>query len=116
MSEEIRRNRDEGESAAVHTWYESTNEQGIQYSLDRLQASFQTFANHFLDSDLLKGIIDFGNGAINVIDTVASKIGSLGTIGLSAGLFAGIKNVGGVKVYTPVCFEYADNNMCSLGY
>ena len=24
MSEEIRRNRDEGESAAVHTWYEST--------------------------------------------------------------------------------------------
>ena len=69
-------------------------ENGVQFSLDRLEASFQTFANHILDSDFLKGIVDFGNGTINVIDTVTSKLGSLGTIGLGAGLFSSIKNVG----------------------
>lgn len=69
-------------------------EQGVQYSLDRLEASFQTFANHILDSDFLKGIIDFGNSTINVIDAITNKLGSFGTIGLGAGLFAGVKNIG----------------------
>lgn len=71
---------------------QETYEEGIQYSLDRLQASFQTFANHALDSELLKGIVDFGNGTINILDSVASKIGSLGTIVLGVGLFKGIKD------------------------
>lgn len=78
-------------------------EQGIQYSLDRLEASFQAFANHILDSNFLKGIIDFGNGTINVIDTVTDKLGSLGTIGLGAGLFSSIKNVGRDKMYSLIC-------------
>ena len=69
-------------------------EKGIQYSLDRLEASFQEFSNHILDSDFLKGIIDFGNGTINVLDAITSKLGTLGTLGAGAGLFAGIKNVG----------------------
>ena len=69
-------------------------EQGVQYSLDRLEASFQTFANHILDSDFLKGIIDFGNSTINVIYAITDKLGSFGTIGLGAGLFAGVKNIG----------------------
>ena len=71
-------------------------EQGIQYSLDRLEASFQTFANHILDSDFLKGIVDFGDGVINVIDTVINKLGSLGTIGFAGagyGILAFIKNL-----------------------
>lgn len=72
-------------------------EQGIEYSLNRLEASFQTFSNNILDSNFVKGIIDFGNGIVNVIDTVTSKLGSLGTIGLGAGLFAGFKNAGRVK-------------------
>lgn len=93
-------------------------EKGVQYSLDRMEASFQEFANHILDSDLLKGIIDFGNGTINVLDTITSKLGLLGTASLGAGLFAGIKNVGREENVRPhfICFEYADNNTCSLGY
>lgn len=85
-------------------------EKGIQYSLDRLTASAQTFANHFLDSSLVKGVVDFGNTTINVIDKVTSNLGSLGTIGLGAGIFAGVKNIGkhirayGFKLN---CFEYA---------
>ncbi len=67
-------------------------EKGIQYSLDRLEASFQTFANHILDSNFLKGIVDFGNGAINVIDKVTSALSAFGTIGLGVGITAFVKN------------------------
>lgn len=74
-------------------------EKGIEYSLKRLEASFQEFANHILDSNFVKGIVDFGNGAINIIDKITSKLGSLGTIGLGAGLFAGLKNVGRPKMF-----------------
>ena len=81
-------------------------EQGIQYSLDRLEASFQAFANHILDSNFLKGIIDFGNGTINVIDTVTDKLGSLGTIGLGVGLSAGVKNSGVRKCVLFICFLF----------
>lgn len=69
-------------------------EQGIEYSLKRLEAVFQTFANHILDSNVVKGIFDFGSSAIETIDKITSKLGSLGTIGLGAGLFTSIKNVG----------------------
>lgn len=84
-------------------------EKGIEYSLKRLEASFQEFANHILDSSFIKGIVDFGNGTINVIDTVTDKLGSLGTIGLGAGLFAGVKNSGVRKcvLFICFCFEYA---------
>lgn len=74
-------------------------EEGVKYSLDRLEAVFQTFANHILKSNFLKGIIDFGSSTIEVIDKVTSKLGSLGTIGLGTGLFAGLKNVGNPKMF-----------------
>ena len=89
-------------------------EKGIQYSLDRLTASAQTFANHFLDSSLVKGIVDFGNTTINVIDKVTSALTPLGTLALGGGLFAGIKNIGRPKMFG--LYKYADINMCSLGY
>ncbi len=69
-------------------------EQGIQYSLDRLAASFETFANHILDSDFLKGIVDFGNGTVNLLDNVTDKLGSLGTISAIGGGIAGAKGLG----------------------
>ena len=89
-------------------------EKGIQYSLDRLTASAQTFANHFLDSSLVKGIVDFGNTTINVIDKVTSALTPLGALALGGGIFAGIKNIGRPKMFG--LYKYADINMCSLGY
>ncbi len=74
-------------------------EQGIEYSLKRLEAVFQTFANHILDSNVVKGIFDFGRSAIETIDKITSKLGSLGTIGLGTGLFTSIKNVGMAELY-----------------
>ena len=75
------------ESAGSALKEQENYEKGIRYSLDRLEASFQTFANHILDSDFLKGIVDFGNGAINVIDNVTNALGSFGSIGLGASFF-----------------------------
>lgn len=69
-------------------------EEGVKYSLDRLEAVFQTFANHILNSNFLKGIINFGSGTIEVIDKVISKLGSLGTIGTIGGAIAGANGLG----------------------
>lgn len=84
-------------------------EKGIEYSLKRLVAAFQTFSNNVLDSSFVKGIVDFGTKSIEIIDKVTSKLGSLGTIGAGAGLFAGFKNFGKVRECVPFnfCFEYA---------
>ena len=69
-------------------------EQGIRYSLDRLEASFQQFADTLAGDGLLKGIADLGNGAVNVLDSVTDKIGALGTLGAIGGAVAGAKNLG----------------------
>lgn len=88
-------------------------EKGIEYSLKRLEAVFQTFSNHILDSSFVKGIVDFGSNTVEVIDKITSKLGSLGTIGLGAGLFAGVKNIGKCRMSIRIsnhlffCFEYA---------
>lgn len=84
-------------------------EKGIKYSLDRLSASWQEFSNHFLDSSFIKGIVDFGNTTINVIDKVTSALGSLGTIGVIGGGILGAKNAGKCRMSVRIsnCFEYA---------
>ncbi|MDE5717388.1 MAG: phage tail tape measure protein [Lachnospiraceae bacterium] len=69
-------------------------EQGIQYSLDRLKASFQQFADTLAGSGLLKGIVDLGNGTVNVLDFITDKLGALGTLGTIGGAVAGAKNLG----------------------
>lgn len=73
-------------------------EKGIEYSLKRLEAVFQTFSNHILDSNFIKGIVDFGSNTIEVIDKITSKLGSLGTIGLGVGLFTGVQNTGKCRI------------------
>lgn len=71
-------------------------EKGIQYSLERLEASFQEFSNNVLSSGLVKGIVDFGNTTINVLDNVFNKLGSFQTFATAFGGFLGIKNIGKV--------------------
>ena len=50
-------------------------EQSVQYSLDRLSASFQEFSASVLDSSFLKEVVEFGNGALNVLDGVIKQFG-----------------------------------------
>ena len=76
-------------------------EQGIQYSLDRLKASFQQFADTLAGDGLLKGIVDFGNGTVNVLDSITGFLGPLGSAelaGAGIGITKFIKNLDCRKV------------------
>lgn len=85
-------------------------------SMNRLSNTWTSVVNNIADSEGITTGINALNGLLGVVNDLTSSIGSLGTLGLGAGLFAGIKNVGRDKMFSLVCFEYADNNMRSLGY
>lgn len=76
----------------------------------QFEAAFQSLSSTVLDSDLLKWFVDFGTGTVKVFDAVMDKIGSFGTIGLGAGLIAGLKNVGSPKMFgLSFVSEYTDS-------
>lgn len=72
-------------------------QESIQYSLDRFKASFQELSTDFIGSDFLKGVVDGGNLAINVLDKLIDVAGMTGTVLLGLGgykLFSGGKPKG----------------------
>lgn len=86
-------------------------------SLNRLSNTWTDTIGNIANSDAIITIINSLNSLLSVVNKVTDALGSLGSIGLGAGLFAGIKNVGKLEKLSFIfCFEYADNNMCSLGY
>lgn len=78
-------------------------------SLKRLHNTWVDTVGNIVNSDFFITITNGFNGLLSVINTVTSKLDSLGTIGLGAGLFAGVKNFGKVRECVPFnfCFEYA---------
>lgn len=89
--------------AEQERWMESLEAKTIQ-----LNAAFQSFSNHVLDSGLLKWFIDLGTGCVQALDAVAGKFSSFEILGMGAGIFAGIKNVGSPKM-SGLNFEYTDS-------
>ena len=81
-------------------------EQGMKASLNRLQASFQSFSNRILNAGPLKNIVDFGNGVSSALDAITSKLRSFGTIELGTDIFSSFKNVGRDKMYSPICYLF----------
>lgn len=70
-------------------------QESVQYSIDRTKASLEELSNDFMSSNFLKGIIDFGDGAINVLDNLLSTLGSFPTvIGSIMGSLTLFKNIG----------------------
>lgn len=91
-------------------WLESLEAKVLQFN-----AAFQTLSVTVLDSGLLKWFVDFGTGSVQALDAIVDKLGSLGTIGLGAGIFAGIKNVGNPKMYGfSFVKEYTDSMLVLL--
>ena len=96
------------ENAAGSARREQENfEQGIEYSVNRAKAALQELAYDALDSDMLKGLIDFGTKAINLIDTLIDKFGLLSTA------IAGIAGVWGAKNLN--LFGYKNNDGLTIG-
>lgn len=63
-------------------------------TLNKLHNSWTEFVNGIIESEGLKIGVKLLNGLVEGATSLTSKLGSLGTIGLGAGLFAGFKNVG----------------------
>lgn len=91
-------------------WMES-----LEAKTQKFEAAFQSLSTTILDSDLLKGIVDFGTALVSGFDGVAKTIGTLPTILGTVGAGLGIKNIGRPKMFGLVS-KYADNYKCSLGY
>lgn len=73
-------------------------ERSIQFSLDRLSASTQEWSNTLVSSDVVKWFVDLANAAVEL----STALTPLGTLAVGGGLFAGIKNVGGLKMQSPI--------------
>lgn len=86
-------------------------------SLNRVKNTWYDTVENVANSDAIITVLNSFNGLLQVINKTTDALGSWGTIGLGAGLFAGFKNIGKEEIYSfKNCFEIADNNMCSLGY
>lgn len=88
----------------------------LDFKLNRLKETATGTAQNLFKREDMKTVVDVLTSVMSVIDKLTSKLGLFGSIGLGAGLFAGLKNVGGWKNVSPICFENADYNMCSLEY
>ena len=73
--------------------------ESIEGKLQGLKTSFESLASTVINSDFIKSIIDGGTSILNLLESIVDTVGTLGTIGLGAGIFAGVKNVGRTKMY-----------------
>lgn len=73
-------------------------EQSIDYKLNRFQQTWVGIAQNLIDHGDIGKIIDAGTKLSEIIGTITDKLGLLGTVGLGAGGFFGIKNLGRGKM------------------
>lgn len=79
-------------------------------SLNRLKNTWEDTIENIASSEAFIAIINSFETIVSGINKLSDALGSLGTIGLSAGLFAGVKNFGEpykCMVSNRNCFEYA---------
>ena len=75
-------------------------------SLNRLSNTWTDTVENIVNSDTLKGAVNLLNGLLTGVNKLTDALGSLGTIGLGAGLFAGIQNVGQAKMWACLIYAY----------
>lgn len=63
-------------------------------SLNRLSNTWTKTVGNLTDSDAIVAAINSLNGLLSSVNNLTDKLGPLASIGLSAGLFAGIRNTG----------------------
>lgn len=67
-------------------------------SMNRLSNTWTDTVGNFANSDAIIAAINGLNSLLSVVNMVTDKLGSFGSIGLGAGLFASIKNFGRPKM------------------
>ena len=87
----------------------------LDYKLNKNKETWTGIAQNLFQRDDMKAIVDDFTSIGEAVDFATDKLGLFGTIGLGAGLFTGIKNVGKRRsTMFHNCFEYADRDRCSL--
>ena len=94
----------QGSGSAMEEASKSAN--NLQGRLNALSNSWTEFVNSVVQSDTLKTGVNILNELVQGVTKLTSSLGSLGTIGLGAGLFAGIKNVGQAKMWACLIYAY----------
>lgn len=68
-------------------------------ALTRLSNTWTDTVENIANSDAVVTGINSLNGLLDIVNQLTSALGSFGSIGLGAGLFAGLKNVGSPKMF-----------------
>ena len=77
----------------------------IGYKMNTLKETGTGIAQNLFGREEMKTVLDGINSLGKGIDWLTDKLGLFGTLGAGAGLFAGIKNVGGCENAHSHCFE-----------
>ena len=80
-------------------------------SLNRLSNTWTDTVGNFVNSDAIISGINALNSLLEMINKLTDALGPINSLALAGGLFAGIKNVGRVKMFTLI--KYADSNKFS---
>ena len=67
---------------------------GIQTDFNQLSNTWTDTVGNVVNTEAISGVVQALNGLLNILNQVTDTLGSLGSIGLGAGLFASMKNVG----------------------
>lgn len=78
----------------------------VSYRLNKLKETSTSISQNLFKRDDMKTVISVLTSLMNILDALTSKLKLFGTIGLGAGLFAGWKNAGGDKMYSPILFLF----------
>lgn len=71
----------------------------MDYKLAKLSETGTGIAQNLFQREYMKSTVDILNSFLGILDRVTDKMGLLGTLGAGAGLLAGIKNVGSLKMF-----------------
>ena len=76
---------------------EAVFETSIQYSINKAKASLQELSYDFLDSGVLKGLIETGNAFLQILDQMIEKLGMIPTLMAAIGGARALKQTLGGK-------------------
>ena len=76
--------------------------ESLQGRLDSFTASWQVLANDVIDSDFLKGVVDLGTSAINILDAIIDKVGILIPLATALAAAFSFKNKTGERIISSV--------------
>lgn len=69
----------------------------VDYKANKLAETGTGIAQNLFQRDDMKDVLDTLTALAEALDWVTEKAGLFGTLAIGGGLFAGIKNVGGLK-------------------